>query len=166
MAYQSLFTGRQTDVTVRNIIEPTKFEGRATSENGSPHTMVAGEWQDVNFIDTAFVASGDFGYSNGILTYFGDNPIELTMNLSVSILCDTINTSVHLAQWKSNVEDAGAENVSKAESNVSLIPFSIDTPFSLVKNETLNLRLYTDKDCIVTLYHFSVVLETNKITVV
>jgi len=40
MSYQSLNTGQKVDTTVKNIFDPTKFEGSSTSENSSPHIFL------------------------------------------------------------------------------------------------------------------------------
>jgi len=166
MSYQSLSTGKELDVAIKNIINPSKFEGKSTSENGSPHVFTEAGTMDITFVDVDFITSGDFTYSNGIVTYVGDNDVELGMNISCSIYCDTKNVTLRLAQFQNNVEVKSSENVSKSESNISKVPFSIDAPFKLSKNETINLKIISDGACTATIYHFSVVLVVNKVILV
>jgi hypothetical protein len=158
------FKAKEITASVKNIIEPTKFEGASTSDAGSPHVFTGAGTMDVTFVDVDFLASGDLEYVGGILTNVGLNTIGMSLNISCSVECDTINRNIHLQQWQNDAEVKGSQNVSKAESNVSKVPFSIDAPFVLAPGDTLNLRLEADGACTVTIYHFSVVLETNQIT--
>jgi len=121
---------------------------------------------DVTFVDVDFVASGNFEYVGGLLTYTGEETLEMTLNLSCSIACDTKDRRIHLMQYQNGELKEGSQNVSKSESNTSLTPFSIDAPFVLETGDTLNLRISSDGACTVSISHFSVVLETNKIVLV
>lgn len=159
----TIFTGKEIDAVAQNIIEPTKFSGRTTSDNGSPHTMNGRDWVDVVFVDVDFETQGDLQYDNGILTNIGVNTYEMAQDISCSIACNVKNVEITLAQWKSGVEDKGAQNVVNTESNTSKTPFSITAPFVLEPGDTLNLRLYADSASLVTIYHFSANLTVTKV---
>ena len=145
------------------LLTPSKFEGKTTTDAASPHVFSATGWMDITFVDVDFVASGDFSYVGGILTYTGDDDLDMTFNMSCAVECNVKNVEVHIAQWQNGVEVKGSQNVNNSESNTSKVPFSIDSPFTLQKNDTLNLRLKASAACTVNLYHFSVVLEPNKV---
>ena len=163
--YESNNTGKKVDAGATLATNPTMFTLKSTTENASPHDLILNVWQDVVFIDFTTKIFGDFTYVGGILTYIGDDMLEMSIQIGTSIECDTKNVKVHIGQWKNGVVDQGAIAVSKSESNLSIVPFGLLPPFTMEKNDYLNLRLLSDKTCHVNLYHTSVEISTKKIYV-
>jgi len=165
MSYESNNTGLEMDAGATLATNPTMFTIKTTSENPSPHDLIDGDWQDVNFVDIVATIHGDFTYIGGILTYIGVDTLEMSIQIGSSIFCNTINTKVHIGQWLNGAEDQGAIAVSKSESNVSIVPFGLLPPFTIETGDTLNLRLLADNDCHVDMFHTSVEISTKKIYV-
>lgn len=168
MAYQSLNTGKQVDLGIDNVVRtsinsPTLFTGVTTTNNPALQELSAGVWKDVNFVDTTFLAQGDFTYVNGILTYVGEKDRTMKVSIACNLQCDTINSVITLSQWKNGVQSTEASNSNKAESNTSRTPFSISNKFDLTNGDEINLRILSSLASNVNMYNFSVTLETLEI---
>lgn len=163
--YESDKTGKQVDAGATLATNPTMFTIKTTTANPSPHDLILNSWEDVVFVDINSTTHGDFEYTNGLLYYRGDDILEMSIQIGTSVFCDTINAEVYLGQWKNGLIDYGAISISKAESNVSIVPFGMLPPFTMEKDDYLNLRISSDKTCHVDLYHMSIEITTKKIYV-
>lgn len=162
--YFSNYTGMQIDKASRTIFDPTFFSVKANSVNAMPQTgLVANTWQDVIFSGVTSELGGDFTYDGDVLTYIGDDSIELELNISCTMDVSVSGCKVFIGQWKNNTIDYGAMNYEYFQNASDEHSLPITSKFTLVKNDTLNLRIMCTSNANANIYSMQILLKQFKI---
>lgn len=146
-------------------VTPDFFSLKANSETPmTQNIVVANTYQDVLFNNVDDDTYGNLNYDGSKVTYLGTEPVELTINMACSLSSNLNNTIIHLGQAQNGVIDTGAVSTSECSLSAQLQSFNIASKFILQPNDTLNLKIKTNKIAVVDITHFQVVIKQNKIS--
>ena len=164
--YQSLYTGKQVDEGAEYAVNPSLFCLKSNLDAPMNQTIaVVNTYQDVIFANTDLLLNGNFSYDGDKVTYTGVENIDLELNMSCSVSSTQANTKVYLGQDKNGVVDPGAETSTLLLSTGETNSLNFATHFTMVTNDTLNLKIKADKTATISMEHFQVFLSQKKVTV-
>lgn len=157
------YTTSQIQKALDYCIDPTIFTMRQNSDTPSDQVISSADvYQDIVFTDVDAVTYGDFTYDGDVLTYTGASPILMQMNLACNVSSSVVNTTIHLEQFKNDLDDIGAESSTKCESVDALQTIGFSTPIILQPGDVLDMKIKSDKIATIGIWHFQVVLKQIK----